>query len=516
MSVALIQSWFVEMILATGLLMILVLTVRQPVARHFGPRVAYALWLLPAMRAVLPPMPDAFVSVQGQVMEVLSSPLSKGSVDGISAALLLIWVLGAAAFFLWHSAAYARFSAHLRASAAPMFDDGRVKVARSPNVLAPLAFGVMDKAVIVPHDFAHRYDGREQYFAIDHELSHHRRGDLLANGFALILLSLHWFNPIAHIAFRAFRADQEAACDATVLIGASDADRHAYGRALVKSALGQAPLMACRISGGGVKARLNHIIAARDTAHMHEGGLFLAGILIFTGLGITASGGGEVSRKVTQRESFLAASAAHANMQADVHASMQANVQATAAIIGMSRFDQQSAEMPATQTLAAPQLAQRVNLAPDELRPAAPISADQAKALQDAEQKVPTQAVFAPVPEQQLAAIGVSTSQTPMVTAALTQQPKPAAPFAQSKCEASDAVMISEAVFVQGGNAQRVAMVLCAKPAPSVEVQRADIIASLLNARQRIAIDERLPIEARAQMIDMLELEIRRIEKVAA
>src|SRR3546814_6584819 len=53
--------------------------------------------------------------------------------------------------------------------------------------------------------------------AIDHELAHHRHGDLWANAAALVLLAAQWFNPFAWRAIRAFRFDQEAACDARVL-----------------------------------------------------------------------------------------------------------------------------------------------------------------------------------------------------------------------------------------------------------------------------------------------------------
>ena len=42
----------------------------------------------------------------------------------------------------------------------------------------------------------------------------HRHGDLWANAAALLLLAVQWFNPFAWRAIRAFRFDQEAACDA--------------------------------------------------------------------------------------------------------------------------------------------------------------------------------------------------------------------------------------------------------------------------------------------------------------
>ena len=46
-----------ETVLAVTLLIVLVLAVRKPVARHFGAGTAYALWLLPVARLVLPPLP---------------------------------------------------------------------------------------------------------------------------------------------------------------------------------------------------------------------------------------------------------------------------------------------------------------------------------------------------------------------------------------------------------------------------------------------------------------------------
>ena len=35
------------------------------------------------------------------------------------------------------------------------------------------------------------------------------------------MLALNWFNPVAWLAFRAFRADQELACDAAVAAAGS-------------------------------------------------------------------------------------------------------------------------------------------------------------------------------------------------------------------------------------------------------------------------------------------------------
>ena len=49
-------EWLIDTLVMTGALMALVLLLRRPVARCFGAQAAYALWLLPALRFVMPPL----------------------------------------------------------------------------------------------------------------------------------------------------------------------------------------------------------------------------------------------------------------------------------------------------------------------------------------------------------------------------------------------------------------------------------------------------------------------------
>jgi hypothetical protein len=151
---------------------------------------------------------------------------------------------------------------------------------------------VFGKSVIVPADFEHRYDAQEQRLAVAHELTHHDRHDVPVNFAALAVLSLHWWNPVAHFAHRAFRLDQEAACDAIVLDGASADERHAYGSALFKSAMGQVPLAACAMGATTtLKARLRRIVAGQVEGRLARPGAALAAFLVLGGVAVTASGG---------------------------------------------------------------------------------------------------------------------------------------------------------------------------------------------------------------------------------
>jgi beta-lactamase regulating signal transducer with metallopeptidase domain len=301
-------GWAVETIAATTLLMVLVLMLRGPVARRFGPQAAYALWALPALRMILPPIPDAWRPVDiapigaatdpGVIMlgvpvaEVPALPQGWGMAN-VPLAVIGLWLLGAVAFVAWHIVQHNRFCAKVLASGrAKGVAGGHVRMIETRHAAGPLAFGVFHRYVAMPVDFRERYDEREQALALAHELGHHARGDLLANWLALVVLGCHWFNPVAWRAFRAFRADQEMACDAMVLARATPQVRHAYATAIVKSAHGQGLSAACHLHGvHELKGRLimlsKHRVMSPATRRI-AGGATLA--LAVLGLGITASG----------------------------------------------------------------------------------------------------------------------------------------------------------------------------------------------------------------------------------
>jgi bla regulator protein BlaR1 len=321
-SAAAIPGWAAETLIATTLLMLLVLVVRGPVRKAFGPHMAYALWLLPVARLLLPPLPESWrehaVTPVAKASEVLAyyviEPISGGheaTAAPVAAAasatpivhatpidwLLIVgiaWGLGALAFLAYHLIAHSRYCRTLLRAARidRTVAQGRVRVIETDAAHGPLAFGIFRKYVAFPRDFSERYDEVERDLALAHELGHHIRGDLIANWVALFVLAIHWFNPIAWRAFRAFRADQEMACDALVLAGRAQALRHAYGRAIVKSAHGGAVSAACHLHTiNEVKGRLRMLSKTRKLSPTRIAtGLVGVSALSLAALGLTASG----------------------------------------------------------------------------------------------------------------------------------------------------------------------------------------------------------------------------------
>ena len=251
------MAWFFANLGWASVIMLLVLAVRRPFAALFGAGAAYALWLLPALRLVMPPLPSfapdlpALAPPETLVVWVEDAAVPLPAASGWEAwlpVLLACWALGAAGLLAWQFLSYRRFLTELSLSSRSIGAHRGLPLIESAAVQGPVALGLLDRRIIVPADFRVRYTAEEQRLALDHEAIHHRRGDLWCNHLGLVILALNWFNPVAWIAFRAYRADQELACDSAVAAAASSQARHDYARALIKSASRPGLIAACPLN----------------------------------------------------------------------------------------------------------------------------------------------------------------------------------------------------------------------------------------------------------------------------
>jgi len=310
-------SWAVDTFLYTGVLIAAVLILRRPVAKAFGPRIAYALWLLPLARFVLPPVvlpawmkpveaapaiegtPMVFETVEGTVVEsapdIATSAIPYDLLLNVGVA---FWLIGAAAFLAWRIGCYRAMTRHLLESAVPVGDAGPVRLVETAAVAAPVAFGVRERVIALPPGFMANEDVTARDLAIAHELAHHRGHDLLANLAAQPVLALHWFNPVAWLGWRAMRRDQEAACDARVMTGRPQEDRARYGEVIAACSRDQnlalaAPMAGFREIGPvlGEKAIVHRLrsLGMNTTTRRHRTGLLLVGAAGLVALPLTAS-----------------------------------------------------------------------------------------------------------------------------------------------------------------------------------------------------------------------------------
>lgn len=204
-----------NLVLALGV--IVVLALRFPTRRLFGPEIAYGLWGVPPVAALASILP-ARVDDAAPEIHALAAALADVSLAG-----LLAWGTGVALAITGLAHAQARFN---RAAA-----QGRA---------GPAVVGVIAPRVLMPADDG-TYSVEERALIRAHEREHVARCDPRAGALAAVLQAVCWFNPLVHLGTHLMRLDQELACDAAVL-RRRPRDRALYARTLLKTQLAAQPL----------------------------------------------------------------------------------------------------------------------------------------------------------------------------------------------------------------------------------------------------------------------------------
>jgi len=281
-------GWAVSAALAVSIMILLVLTLRQPVARLFGARAAYALWAAPLIRALMPPLPESAVAIPAKAVlggasyELVVTRVAESSTWWWPGVLIALWLGGAAIYLVVQLFRHHRFVvAAMRHGRALHIDGVNYDVVASPAVHGPVATGLIHPLILVPVNFAERFSPEQQRLALLHEQLHHRRGDIWASAAALVVTALLWFNPLAHLALGAFRRDMEAACDARVLADAGAGSAPAYAETILRCAASPVPRSLCALTAmDELKGRLTMLNSTPGPARR------LAGLLIATGTSI--------------------------------------------------------------------------------------------------------------------------------------------------------------------------------------------------------------------------------------
>lgn len=127
-------------------------------------------------------------------------------------------------------------------------------------VAAPFTLGILRPRIYLPDSLR----GAARQAVLLHEQTHIRRGDPLTKPLFYAAVCLHWFNPLAWLAFRGFERDMEAACDEAVVQGRPLPERNAYCETLLQFAVqGQRVPGSLTFGQGSVKGRIVHLLHYR-------------------------------------------------------------------------------------------------------------------------------------------------------------------------------------------------------------------------------------------------------------
>ena len=127
-------------------------------------------------------------------------------------------------------------------------------------VAAPFTLGILRPRIYLPDSL----QGATRQAVLLHEQTHICRGDPLTKPLFYAAVCLHWFNPLAWLAFRGFERDMEAACDEAAVQGRPLPERNAYCETLLQFAVqGQRVPGSLTFGQGSVKGRIVHLLHYR-------------------------------------------------------------------------------------------------------------------------------------------------------------------------------------------------------------------------------------------------------------
>lgn len=270
-----------EWVLSSSILILLILLLRFLLRGRIDPRLQYALWLLVLLRLLLPvALFESPVSAAGLVEaaeervaayvptapldrpasgnrvvsamepnrsggvpaleagdEAHSTPVpvkTKGSSLPTGPVLCGLWLLGTVVILLASLVSNRRFGRRLRGGARPLpgkwtVAPKKIYISAAPG--APCLFGLTAPAIYVPESIA--LDDMALGHVLSHERAHYRHGDQVWSALRVLVLALHWYNPLVWIACALSRRDAEAAADASAIAALGEKERTDYGLTLV-------------------------------------------------------------------------------------------------------------------------------------------------------------------------------------------------------------------------------------------------------------------------------------------
>ena len=166
-----------------------------------------------------------------------------------------VWAVGVAVLAVYSVVGYIRLKR--RVALACKTPDGCYSGA---CVAVPFTLGVVCPRIYMPD----HVQGAARQAVLLHEQTHIRRHDTLTKPLFYAVACLHWFNPLAWLAFRELSHDMEAACDEAAVRGCSLPERSAYCASLLQFASqGRAVPGSLSFGAGGVKARIVHLLHYR-------------------------------------------------------------------------------------------------------------------------------------------------------------------------------------------------------------------------------------------------------------
>lgn len=314
--------------LSTSVVLAPLLLLARGMQSRYKARACYILWLLLAIRLLLPveipppslsgpvvsiEVPQVIYQMPAQENAVPGEPMStaqgthltqgglgsapSGVAVTLGEVLAGLWLGGCLLFFLWNGVNYllARRSLLNGAREEPgdqvllaklwRGEHGCPKLLRGEGTDVPMSMSLIHPVVLLPEGVER---GVETEMVLRHELGHILRRDLWYKFLLLLVNGVHWFNPLVWMMCHQAGWNLEYCCDDWVVEGQDAHFRHSYGQILLRHAAGTAtaPPYATRFGDGKrqMEGRLMNLFEKKKKGTLMVplvlAGTMLAGMLV--------------------------------------------------------------------------------------------------------------------------------------------------------------------------------------------------------------------------------------------
>jgi len=203
-----------------------------------------------------PQIQSGITLIDGAINRVLPVPVAAASVNPMQIWIYLsslIWIMGLV--FLLIYSIYSTIKLSKKLKFATHLKDN---IYETDTIKTPFVFGLINPRIYLPHNLSKT----EEPYIIKHEQTHIKRFDHIIKFIAFLIVSIHWFNPLAWIAFYLMSEDMELSCDESVINEMGNEIKKDYSSSLLSLSVGKRIVGGSPIAFGenNTKGRIKNIL----------------------------------------------------------------------------------------------------------------------------------------------------------------------------------------------------------------------------------------------------------------
>ena len=223
----------------------------------------------------------------------------------------LVWLIGACASLLFQLTRHALFLRTVRRWQKPVKTAETLRILAAekqrlgirqnvqlllcPSVNSPMMIGLVRPRLLLPDE---ELTADELPLVFRHELTHLKRRDLWVKALLLLVMAVHWFNPVVYLLGRSLVFWQEASCDERVTAMESNESKQFYSETIIRVIRRQTQLRSAVTTSfyGGKNGMKRRILTILQSGKKRIGAVLLTcmvALTAFTGMAfaISASSG---------------------------------------------------------------------------------------------------------------------------------------------------------------------------------------------------------------------------------